>query len=99
MTELRATRADRRRLALLARAWGVKEEEALTRVLDDFERAAPAVNAPAREQRVSIHAIYEEQRTDALFDPASEHVEIVTGELAGRSYADTQRRCGRRRPC
>ena len=86
MAELRVAPADRRRLALLARAWGVTEEEALTRVLDDFERSAPTVDRSAREPRLPIHAIYEGHRTDALFDPASEHVEIVTGELAGRSY-------------
>jgi hypothetical protein len=69
----------------------VEKADALTRVLDFFESADEHQRPEGRTSRaghdmVPIHAIYEGRRTEALFDPRTEQVDVVGGPLAGRSY-------------
>lgn len=85
MTEFAPFPEDHRRLSLLARAWHVDLATALKRVLDEFEGTGEEPG-PTPGTRVAIHVVYEGHRCDAMFDPANERVDIVSGSLAGRSY-------------
>jgi hypothetical protein len=85
MTEFAPRPEDLRRLTLLARAWHVDLPNALRRVLDEFEGSGQEA-AGTSAARVAIHAVYDGRRIDAMFDPASERVDITSGDLAGRSY-------------
>lgn len=74
------------RISLLARAWLVSQGEAVDRLLDNFQQSGQGGSVQETGGRMRIHAIYEGNRTDGLFDPESEVVEILSGPLAGRRF-------------
>jgi hypothetical protein len=87
MTEIvRVSLADHRRLTLLARAWNTDTGGAVGRLLDHFEGDPQPSRPPADDERVAVHALYSGERIDGFFDQRTEHLEIVTGALAGRVY-------------
>ncbi|MGW4695274.1 hypothetical protein ACWEO1_23170 [Kitasatospora cineracea] len=74
------------RVRLLARAWGVNEGEAIRRLVEYFEddsEDAPAAPAPAVGGSRPVHVVYEGNRVEGLYDPATKSLEITTGPAAG----------------
>ncbi|MFJ6217015.1 hypothetical protein ACIQGZ_27340 [Streptomyces sp. NPDC092296] len=69
---------------LLALAWGVSDAEAVRRLLEHFQRSSGHGNAERREGVVAVHAVYEGERTDALYDPATKSVSIAAGPAQGK---------------
>ena len=85
MYEVVVSRDSYERIQLLARAWEMDASAAIDRLLAEFQRGTPP-KTPAVTGRVSIFANYRGTRTEAMFDPVTEHVLITTGVLAGRDF-------------
>lgn len=86
MPEIDVSRHAKERIALLGLAWGISEGEAVERLLDEFQKSGRR-QTPARvDERVRVHATYEGVRTEGLFDPAAETLEITSGPLAGKRF-------------
>jgi hypothetical protein len=78
------------RIRLLAHAWGVHEGRAVQRLVDDLidpvgREAGPDAGGNG-EGAIEVYAVYEGVRTNALFTPTTERVDIVDGSLAGQSF-------------
>ena len=86
MRSINVTDGVHERVALLARAWGVSEGEAIRRLLDEFVRSNQRVTAPEPDTEIPVHAVYEGNRIDAIYHPKTKRVDVVTGVLAGQSY-------------
>jgi len=86
MPEVEVSMSTKQRVALLARAWGVTEGEAVERLIDEFQRGEPADSQAPAPHNVAVHAVYGGARIDGLFDPATGSVAITTGPLAGMTY-------------
>ncbi|MFD7431213.1 hypothetical protein ACFV6Z_29805 [Streptomyces sp. NPDC059818] len=73
------------KLAVLANAWGTSPAQAVGRLIEHFWAAptAAAAAAPAGGNSVAVHALYEGQRVNGLFDPASRSLTIAEGPGAG----------------
>lgn len=70
-------------VALLARAWGVSESEAVQRLVEHFQHST----TPKRSDRggtINVHALYEGVRIEGLYDPATESVTVTSGPAQGR---------------
>lgn len=80
----------RQEVVLLARAWSTSEGDAVARLVEHFRTCGSdsqrADSTTDNEQTVPIHAVYNGSRIDAAFDPATEAVKIVQGQLAGRTF-------------
>jgi hypothetical protein len=78
------------RVLLLARAWEISAGEVVGRLLDEFLADGDEPHGPdgsdAAEQGVLIHAVYEGNRIDAIYWPATRRVDVTSGTLTGRSY-------------
>ncbi|MFE7129480.1 hypothetical protein ACFVIM_01315 [Streptomyces sp. NPDC057638] len=76
------------RVRLLARAWAVSEGAAVRRLVEHFEHEprSPGTPAPgaAGEAALAVHVVYEGNRVDGRYDPATRSLEIVAGPAAGR---------------
>lgn len=78
-----------RQVKLLARAWRISEGGAIARLVEQFQ-AGPvddnSAHTDTNADPVPIHATYEGTRVDAVFDAATERVEILKGPLAGQAF-------------
>ncbi|MEU7326867.1 hypothetical protein ABZ682_40895 [Streptomyces griseoviridis] len=75
------------KLTLLADAWSTSPSEAVSRLIEHFWDS-PATPSPAPPTRgsngsVAVHALYEGQRIDGHFDPATRSLTIPEGPGAG----------------
>ena len=86
MGEIAVAHEVHERISLLALAWGTSEGKAVERLLDAFQKSGPRHQDPNVDRRIRVHAVYEGARTDGLFEPVSEALEITSGPLAGRSF-------------
>ncbi|AUG77589.1 hypothetical protein CFP65_2770 [Kitasatospora sp. MMS16-BH015] len=77
-----------RTLEFAARMAGVTPGQVIARLVEQasLPGAGDREDIPAGDSRVAVHAVYEGHRTNALFDPETHRVEIVSGPLAGTSY-------------
>jgi hypothetical protein len=77
------------KVQLLSRAWGVTAGEVVARLVENFASAA-APEAPqsgSTGNGVPIYVVYESTRVDAIFDPPTKAVTILSGKLTGKTYA------------
>jgi hypothetical protein len=78
------------RIALLGRAWGYNDGEVVRRLLDEFSssdrRSGDTDDSDAHDDGVPVHAVYEGNRIEGVFQPSTKRLEITTGVLAGRSF-------------
>jgi len=76
------------RLTLLASAWETTIDGAIGRLIDRLAAQPPsaAVEPSTTEGQVAVHAVYEGQRSDGLFDPATQSLRITAGPGAGKSF-------------
>ncbi|MGW5679246.1 hypothetical protein ACWEV4_29900 [Streptomyces sp. NPDC003860] len=74
------------RVRLLARAWTVSEGEAVRRLVEHFEREPRSPKTPETEEdaTLAVHVVYEGNRVDGRYDPATRSLEITAGPAAGR---------------
>ncbi|MEU5527682.1 hypothetical protein ABZ744_12150 [Micromonospora chersina] len=86
MAEIAVSSGVQERIALLSLAWGISEGEAVERLLNEFQKSGQRRLAPNVDKRIPVHAVYEGSRTDGLFDPGSEVLEITSGALAGKRF-------------
>ena len=76
-----------KQLRLLGRAWNTSEGDALRRVLDHYRSEPADSGTPESESAgIPIHATYEGNRIEALFDPETHKIQILKGPRAGQSF-------------
>jgi hypothetical protein len=77
------------KVRLLAHAWEVSEGQVVARLVERFAQTAKPDSAGAsrRAGGVPVYAVYEATRIDAVFDPATRAVTIVSGTLQGKTYS------------
>jgi hypothetical protein len=86
MPTISLTAGTAERLRLLSRAWSVTEDDAVSRLLDEFTGGQDEPTTKALNRAVSVHAIYEGERILGRFQPESGKVEIDSAPCAGRSF-------------
>ncbi|HVX23497.1 MAG TPA: hypothetical protein VHB02_19300 [Acidimicrobiales bacterium] len=77
------------KLQLLARAWDCDVSAVVERLLGSFLEAphkGERVENNEKPELVPIHLTYEGTRVDALFDPTSTAVTVLSGALGGNRF-------------
>jgi hypothetical protein len=77
-----ATPDDAKRMAELAKAWGLAMEQALGRLLDAVHVLGLPGPVPGSDE-VAIHAVYGGRRADAVYNSRTRLVTIISGPGAG----------------
>jgi hypothetical protein len=73
------------RVRLLARAWAVSEGQAVRRLVEHFEHEPqPSQEAGVQDGTMGVHVVYEGNRVNGRYDPATRSLEITGGPAAGR---------------
>lgn len=75
-------------VALLARAWGISEGKAVSRLVNHFQQAPTAPStvpdaAAVPDQAVPVHALYSGRRIAGYYTPATRGLSITDGPGAG----------------
>lgn len=73
-------------VSLLSRAWGLTEGGAIERLLEEFQAGGAEDDRPAGIDGVPIHVLYQGSKTEAVFEPTTRRVTVMTGPLAGQSW-------------
>jgi len=72
------------KVSLLARAWGVGEEEVVLRLLEHFENSEQRPPAGLPRGLVAVHAFYAGHKVSGEYDPESQSLVIPSGPAQGR---------------
>lgn len=88
MMKIEVTTFTASRLTLLASAWETTIDGAIGRLIDRLaaQPSGSVVDMPATEGHVAVHAVYDGQRSEGLYDPATQSLRITTGPAAGKSF-------------
>lgn len=68
----------RERVEDLARAWGISEDAAITRLIE-YWRERDSRPAASGADEVSVHAVYRGRRYDGIYHPSTKTIDIVSG--------------------
>ncbi|KJK11984.1 hypothetical protein UB45_11910 [Terrabacter sp. 28] len=77
------------RLRLLASAWEVDEEGAISRLIDRLAAGAtedPTPQSSARADQVEVYAVYDGRRVSGLYDPRTKALTVTSTPLEGSKY-------------
>ncbi|MEV6013268.1 hypothetical protein AB0M29_41730 [Streptomyces sp. NPDC051976] len=73
------------KVTLLARAWDVTADQAVSRLIDHFHAPdPPASDAASPAGTVAVHAFYDGQRISGRYDPTNRSLTVGPGPGAGR---------------
>lgn len=88
MTKIEVTTSTASRLTLLASAWETTIDGAIGRLIDRLtaEPSGSSVDTPAIEGHVAVHAVYDGQRSEGLYDPKTQALRITAGPASGKSF-------------
>ncbi|MFF5084216.1 hypothetical protein ACFY36_44825 [Actinoplanes sp. NPDC000266] len=76
-----------RDLTLIARAAGITHGEAVTLLVDHFQRSAGPERTPRPPGAVvAVHATYQGHRIDGEFDPATASLTVISDPTPGKWY-------------
>lgn len=74
------------RLTLLASAWETTIDGAVARLIDRLTTEPARAASPDADGGVPVHAVYEGQRAEGLYSPATKELKITAGPGAGHTY-------------
>ncbi|MFI5532258.1 hypothetical protein ACIA8O_27365 [Kitasatospora sp. NPDC051853] len=75
-----------RALEFAARIAGVTPGQVIARLVEQASLLPASPDSKTDDNRVAVHANYDGHRTNALFDPATHRVDIVSGPLENKSF-------------
>jgi hypothetical protein len=79
------------RLRILARAWNVTTDQAVSRLLDQF---ASDGAQDSQDERIKVHLRYQGQVIYGLYDSLSNSLDVTSGACAGQHYTSSSGAAG-----